>query len=86
MQRSGLILMAVVLLLAGVAGCALTHDSPVNVPRCDVCAQGKAGETLWCDGCSKGFVMGSPVNTKCQGCFTQMTGGPECAACAARNR
>jgi hypothetical protein len=39
---------------------------------CDTCKHGKAGEEVWCDSCSKGFVDGEKVS--CKTCFEGRTG------------
>ncbi len=47
---------------------------------CAMCSRGKAGETVWCDGCNAGYVAGEKI--KCQGCYTAKTGGPPCPTCS----
>ena len=53
------------------------HDGKM---ACEMCAKGKAGETVWCAKCAKGFVGGE--STKCEGCYAAKQGGPACEACA----
>ncbi len=36
------------------------------------CAKGKAGETVWCDGCKAGYHEGKKM--KCEGCFNKASG------------
>ena len=45
-----------------------------------ICDQGKAGESIWCEDCSVGYVAREKIT--CQGCFTAKTGGPACPTCA----
>ena len=51
---------------------ALDEDA-VDYQGCDLCARGEAGENLWCDECSVGFVGGEKVT--CEACFTGKSGG-----------
>lgn len=40
-------------------------DQPEKAPKsCSRCAEGKAGKTLWCDHCGKGYVDGKSVGCK----------------------
>ena len=54
-----------------------------TTPGCKACAKGKAGEAAWCDSCKVGYVDAKKV--ACRGCFLAKTGGPACAACAAKS-
>ena len=45
-----------------------------------ICAEGKAGGTIWCPDCDVGYVKGE--KTTCKGCFTAKNGGPACESCA----
>ena len=65
--------------VAAAAPAAPSAASDGNKKAC-VCAKGKAGETVWCDGCSAGYVKGT--KTKCKGCFTAKSGGEPCKDCA----
>ena len=51
---------------------ALDEDA-ADFEGCDLCARGEAGENLWCDECSVGFVGGQKI--ECEACFTGMSGG-----------
>jgi len=44
---------------------------------CDACTKGKAGETVWCSHCSKGFIGGEAVT--CEACYKHKAeNGPAC--------
>ena len=45
-----------------------------------ICDQGKAGESIWCDDCSVGYVAKEKI--ACEGCFAAKTGGPDCPTCS----
>ena len=48
------------------------------------CEEGKAGGTVWCEKCSKGYVKGKA--TKCEGCVEAANSGGECEACAKKKK
>lgn len=78
MIRRTLLALAVSALLGlSLGACSTSHSAGGG---CAACGKGKAGEAVWCESCSAGFVDGQKV--KCKGCFQAKTGGPKCAACA----
>lgn len=81
-MRHFMILIAAGLLVVGVSGCHLLKGGGHS--GCTACAAGKEGKTVWCDGCSKGFVDGK--STGCAACFKAKQGGPACEACAAKKK
>jgi hypothetical protein len=52
-------------------------EKGTSVAGC-ICDQGKAGETIWCQDCSVGYV--AKEKTACEGCFAAKIGGPVCEA------
>ena len=45
-----------------------TRNETAKTPKsCSRCAEGKAGKTVWCDHCGKGYVDGKSVG--CKGCW-----------------
>ena len=64
-----------------VSACATDSagTSAKSTGGCTACDHGRAGDTVWCDGCGVGYVKG--VKIKCKGCFTAKTGGPKCTSC-----
>jgi len=72
-------------------GCATVGSAPAAEPAvaataeathtgCDSCAKGKAGETVWCAHCNKGFHEGAKIG--CEGCFKAKSEGTACTSCA----
>ena len=51
-------------------------DVVVEVEATCVCEAGKAGETVWCTECSKGYVDGTEKG--CEDCVKSKLGGPDC--------
>ena len=82
MRNSILSAIAVGLSTLAIIGCATTDVPEPVANECADCARGKAGESIWCESCEKGYVSGKPVETKCKKCFVAMTGGPPCEGCA----
>ncbi|MBI4229938.1 MAG: hypothetical protein HY608_03800 [Planctomycetes bacterium] len=39
---------------------------------CPMCARGKAGEAVWCQGCGAGYVGSEKIT--CRGCYDARTG------------
>ena len=55
-------------------------DDQAEAAACS-CSKGKAGESVWCDGCNSGYHAGAKV--ACKGCWEKKAnGGPDCAGCA----
>lgn len=52
--------------------CAAKQQAAAEMLGC-VCAQGKAGEPVWCDVCDKGYVDGKPAG--CKGCVAEAKQG-----------
>ena len=75
------------LLVAGLTACASTNTqsteaqvaSEASTTACDSCTKGKAGESVWCDGCNSGYHAGKKVG--CKGCFKAKTEGANCGHC-----
>ena len=59
-----------------------SHAKEEAKPACESCAKGKAGETVWCDGCKAGYHDGKKM--KCQGCFDKASGKSDkgCEKCS----
>ena len=71
-------------------GCATVSSAPAAEPAvaatteatptgCDSCAKGKAGETVWCAHCKKGFHEGTKIG--CEGCYKAKAEGAACTSC-----
>ncbi len=64
-------------------GCATQSNSAepavAEKPAC-VCADGKEGESVWCDQCNVGYADGK--KSKCKGCWNAKSKGGDCAGCA----
>lgn len=85
-MRAATIIMLVIALAVVMVGCEKAQETTTKEPpakaACETCAKGKAGETVWCEGCGAGYVGGE--KTGCESCFAAKKGGPACPTCAAK--
>lgn len=54
---------------------AAGEEKTIGCPEgclCDACVKGKAGEKVWCEKCSVGYINGKVV--KCKACFKGKSG------------
>jgi len=64
-------------------GCSSSKEmSAASASACEMCAKGKAGESVWCDGCEAGYVDSAKVS--CASCYAGKTGNDTwCEGCNA---
>ncbi len=92
MRRGWISMVLVGALSLGLAACSAETtdsdgdgggDTPAEPAEtaCETCAKGKAGDAIWCENCTKGYVDGA--ETACKDCVAK---NGMCDACAAKDK
>lgn len=56
--------------------CSMGFNPDGTTTRCKMCHAGANGQTVWCDGCKKGYVNGK--SSSCKGCVDAAKSGGNC--------